>query len=214
MAVAQWDATERLLGLFTDAIAAAGVEPPIGQPVGLSRERLARDEELCRLFEGAGLADVRVDTDAFVEPMRGTDELWEGVLGGSVSTRVTVLAQPPDVQRRIRDALARLARPARRPALARGDRRSRLPHRVGPTRLAHSGPRPVNTEDSIPGAGGAGLIVSFAGSRMPCVASVWASSSTVTRKPQVPCGFPPGQTASLGWNEASARGAQNQCSLH
>jgi len=106
VAVAQWDATERarLIGLFTDAIAAAGVEPPVGQPVGPSRERLARDEELCRLF-----ADVRVDTVAFVEPMRGTDELWEGVLGGSVNTRATVLAQPPGVQRRIRDELARLA---------------------------------------------------------------------------------------------------------
>jgi hypothetical protein len=38
--------------------------------------------------------------------MRGTDELWEGVLGGSVNTRATVLAQPPDVQQRIRDERA------------------------------------------------------------------------------------------------------------
>jgi hypothetical protein len=113
--VAQWDATERarLIGLLTDAIAAAGVEPPIGQ-VGPSRERLACDEEMWRLFEGAGLADVRVDTVAFVEPMRGTDELWECVLGGSVNTRATVLAQPSDVQQRIRDELARLADPHRR----------------------------------------------------------------------------------------------------
>jgi SAM-dependent methyltransferase len=116
VAVAQWDAAERarLVGLLTDAIAAAGVESPTGQPVGPSRERLARDEELRRLFEGAGLAHVRVATVAFVEPMRGTDELWEGVLGGSVNTRATVLAQPPDVQRRIRHELARLADPHRR----------------------------------------------------------------------------------------------------
>jgi SAM-dependent methyltransferase len=113
VAVAQWDATERarLLGLLTDATAAAGVEPPSGQPVGPSRERLARDEELRRLFESAGLADVRIDTVAFVEPMRGIDALWEGVLGGSVNTRATVLAQPPDVQQRIRDELARLIEP-------------------------------------------------------------------------------------------------------
>jgi hypothetical protein len=76
--------------------------------------RLARAEELRRLFEGAGLVHVRVDTVAFVEPMRSTDELWEGVLGGSVNTRATVLAQPPDVQQRIRDELARLAAPHRR----------------------------------------------------------------------------------------------------
>jgi len=116
VAVAQWDATERarLIGLVTDAIAAAGVEPPRGRPVGPSRERLARDDELHRLFEGAGLADVRVDTVAFVEPMRDADELWEGVLGGSVNTRATVLAQAPDVQQRIRDELARLVDPHRR----------------------------------------------------------------------------------------------------
>jgi ubiquinone/menaquinone biosynthesis C-methylase UbiE len=114
--VAQWDANERarLIGLLTDAIAAAGVEPPAGRPVGPARERLARDEELRRLFEDAGLADVRVDTVAFVEPMRGPDELWEGVIGGSVNTRATVLAQPPDVQQRIRAELDRLVDPHRR----------------------------------------------------------------------------------------------------
>jgi ubiquinone/menaquinone biosynthesis C-methylase UbiE len=116
VAVAQWDAAKRarMIGLLTDAIAAAGVEPPTGRPVGPSRERLARDEELRRLLEGAGLADIRVDTVAFVEPMRGTDELWEGVLGGSINTRATVPAQAPDVQQRIREELARLVDPHRR----------------------------------------------------------------------------------------------------
>jgi ubiquinone/menaquinone biosynthesis C-methylase UbiE len=116
VAVAQWDISSRarLLGLLTDAMAAAGVEPPTGQPVGPSRERLAGDEELRRLFEGADLADVRVDTVAFVEPMTGTDELWDGVLGGSVNMRATVLSQSPDMQRRIREELARLVEPHRR----------------------------------------------------------------------------------------------------
>ena len=115
VAVAQWDAGERarLIGLLTDAIAAAGVKPPTGRPVGPSREQLARDEELRRLLENAGLVDIRVDTVAFVEPMRNTDELWEGVLDASVSTRATVLAQPPDVQQRIRNELDRLVEPHR-----------------------------------------------------------------------------------------------------
>jgi SAM-dependent methyltransferase len=115
VAVAQWDAGKqaRLIGLLTDAIAAARVETPTGRPVGPSRERLARDEELRRLLEGAGLADIRVDTVAFVEPMRGTNELWEGVLGGSISTRAIVLAQPPDVQEEIRNELDRLVEPYR-----------------------------------------------------------------------------------------------------
>ena len=42
------------------------------------------------------------------------DELWEGVLGGSVNTRATVLSQPPAVQQRIREELARLVDPHRR----------------------------------------------------------------------------------------------------
>ncbi len=115
VAVAQWDAgaRARLIGLLTDAIAAAGVKAPTGRPVGPSRERLARDEELRRLLENAGLADIRVDTVAFVEPMRNTDELWQGVLDGSVNTRATVLAQPSDVQQRIRNELDRLVEPHR-----------------------------------------------------------------------------------------------------
>jgi SAM-dependent methyltransferase len=113
VAVAQWDAGQRarLIGLLTDAIAAAGVKPPTGRPVGHSREQLARDDELHRLLENAGLTDIRIDTVAFLEPMRNTDELWQGVLDGSVNTRATVLAQPPDVQRRIRDELDRLVEP-------------------------------------------------------------------------------------------------------
>ena len=115
VAVTQWDAGERarLIGLLTDAIAAAGVKPPTGRPVGPSREQLARDEELRRLLANAELADIRVDTLAFVEPMRSTDELWSGVLDGSVNTRATVLAQPPDVRKRIRDELERLIEPHR-----------------------------------------------------------------------------------------------------
>lgn len=115
VAVAQWDtgARARLIGLLTDAIAAAGVEPPADRPAGPSRERLARDEELHRLLENAGLAGIRIDTVAFDEPMRDADELWEGVLHGSINTRATVLAQPPDVQTQIRDELERLVEPHR-----------------------------------------------------------------------------------------------------
>jgi len=66
--------------------------------------------------------------------MRNTDELWEGVLDGSVNTRATVLAQPPDVQQRIRNELDRFVRAA--PA-RRGNPRARFrAHRVGPARLA------------------------------------------------------------------------------
>jgi ubiquinone/menaquinone biosynthesis C-methylase UbiE len=115
VAVAQWDVSsrDRLLGLITDAIAATGVEPPVDRAVGPSRERLAGDEELRRLLEGAGLVDVELSTVAFEQRLAGTDELWEGVLGGSVNTRAVVLAQPLVIQERIRTALEHLAEPHR-----------------------------------------------------------------------------------------------------
>jgi hypothetical protein len=82
--------------------------------VGPSRERLAADEELRRLLESAGLGDVELSTVAFEQRLQGTDELWEGVLGGSVNMRAIVLAQPLAIQERIRTALERLAEPHRR----------------------------------------------------------------------------------------------------
>jgi ubiquinone/menaquinone biosynthesis C-methylase UbiE len=113
VAVAQWDISSRarLLGLITDAIVATGVEPPADKPVGPSRERLAGDEELRRLLEGAGLVDVELSTVAFEQHLSGTDEFWAGVLGGSVNTRAIVLAQPLAVQERIRAEVERLAEP-------------------------------------------------------------------------------------------------------
>jgi SAM-dependent methyltransferase len=111
--VAQWDVSsrDRLLGLITDAIAATGVRQATDRPVGPSRERLAADEELRRLLEGAGLGDVELSTVAFEQRLSGTDELWHGVLGGSVNTRAIVLAQPLAIQERIRSELERLAQP-------------------------------------------------------------------------------------------------------
>jgi SAM-dependent methyltransferase len=116
VAVAQWDVSSRarLHGLIADAIAATGVEPPEDRPVGPSRERLAADEELRRLLEGAGLLDVELSTVAFEQRLSGTDELWEGILGGSVNTRAIVLAQPLATQARIRTELERLAEPHQR----------------------------------------------------------------------------------------------------
>jgi SAM-dependent methyltransferase len=115
VAVAQWDAAERarLIGLLTDAIAAARVEPPTGRPAGPSRERLARDEELRCLFEGERDSP-RSGSTPSPSSSRCAAPTSCGRLGGSINTRATVLAQPPDVRQRIRDELARLVDPHRR----------------------------------------------------------------------------------------------------
>jgi hypothetical protein len=70
--------------------------------------------ELRRLLEYARLADIGVDTVAYVEPLRNTDELWDGVLGGSVNARAIVLAKTLKVQQWIRKELDRLVEPYRR----------------------------------------------------------------------------------------------------
>ena len=65
------------------------------------------------LLDSAGLRDARVNTHALVATAAGVNELWEGVLGGTVRTSSTILAQPEEVQRRIRDAVARRVEPYR-----------------------------------------------------------------------------------------------------
>lgn len=78
--------------------------------------------------------DAPLSTVAFEQRLSGTDELWEGVLGGSVNTRAIVLAQPLAMQERIRTELERLAEPhLARPHRLRGSLehpRDRLEHRA------------------------------------------------------------------------------------
>ena len=50
--------------------------------------------ELARLFAGAGLEDVEVQTVAFGYPWPSPDALWRGLLGGTVRTRRSSGASP------------------------------------------------------------------------------------------------------------------------
>ncbi|HET9443973.1 MAG TPA: hypothetical protein VFO65_11655, partial [Acidimicrobiales bacterium] len=70
--------------------------------------RFADDAEFARLLEGAGLEDVSVRTESFAQVVAGAEELWSGVVEGTVRTRAVILAQPPEVQARIRAAFDRL----------------------------------------------------------------------------------------------------------
>jgi SAM-dependent methyltransferase len=103
VAVAQWDVSsrDRLLGLITDAIAATGVRPP-GGPWARRGSGSGPTKSCPACSRAQGLSEVKLSTVAFEQPLSGTDELWKGVLGGSVNTRAIVLAQPPATQERIR----------------------------------------------------------------------------------------------------------------
>jgi SAM-dependent methyltransferase len=110
LALTAWDVPEqaRFLGVFLDAIAAAGAGAPPDLPTGPDFFRFSRDEEFASLLHGAGLEDVEVETIAFVQPVSSADHLWHGLLGGTVRTGALIVRQTPETQRRIRAEFDRL----------------------------------------------------------------------------------------------------------
>jgi SAM-dependent methyltransferase len=104
VAATVWDepSTSRLLGVIIDAVAAAGAQPPTDLPPGPPMFRFADDAEFERLLSDTGLDEVAVETVRFEEPILGPDELWDGLMQGSVRTRPLILGQPDEVQRDIR----------------------------------------------------------------------------------------------------------------
>lgn len=117
LAFSVWDRPERtrLIGLLGDAVEAAGCDRTVGAPPGPDGFRFADEAELTALLTDAGLAAAGVDTLELSVHAAGADELWEGLLGGSVRASAAVLAQPPEAQERIRRAFGELAREFERP---------------------------------------------------------------------------------------------------
>lgn len=110
LALTTWDRPEhmRLLGIFLDAFAEAGATPPNDIPVGPPFFRFADDEEFSALLVNSGLTGVEVETIAFTEHVSTADELWDGMLSGTVRTSAFYLRQPEAMQQRIRAAFHKL----------------------------------------------------------------------------------------------------------
>ncbi len=111
LALTAWDLPDRsrFLGVFLDAVKDAGATPPPDVPAGPDFFRFSRQEEFTALLHDRGLVDVAVATVAFTLRVAGTDELWYGLLDGTVRTHALILRQPEDSQRRIRAAFERHA---------------------------------------------------------------------------------------------------------
>jgi SAM-dependent methyltransferase len=111
LAVSTWDVPERaaLLGIVVAAVAEAGVAPPAHLPAGPPFFAYSTDLALVGLLRGAGLREVGVRRLSFTHRVGSPDELWNGILDGTVRTSALVDSQPPQVQRRIRAAFDRLA---------------------------------------------------------------------------------------------------------
>lgn len=113
LALAWWDLPERnrLLGLFADAMLAARAEPPPDLPPGPPIFRFSDATAFARLLEGAGLEDVGLRALSLSHRLSGPDELWAGILAGTVRTAAAIRGQTEAMQRAIRAAFDDLAAP-------------------------------------------------------------------------------------------------------
>jgi SAM-dependent methyltransferase len=116
VAVTVWDrpGRMRLLGVLGEAVAGTeGVLDPGLPSGGPDPFRFADDAALAALLSGAGLAEAEVRSIAFEQEVANTDELWEGLLAGSVRTAALIERQSEPVRRRIRAALEQAVGPYR-----------------------------------------------------------------------------------------------------
>src|SRR5215813_3622482 len=110
VAVSWWDvpARHRVMGIFFDAMSDAGASPPPEIPAGPPMFRFSEDIELSELLRSAGLVDVVVQAFSFAHCLASPDELWNGIIRGTVRTSIGIRRQPRAVQARIRAAFDRL----------------------------------------------------------------------------------------------------------
>jgi ubiquinone/menaquinone biosynthesis C-methylase UbiE len=99
-----WDvpARARWLGLLLDAVADVGAAVPAAIPSGPPLFRFADDVEFARLLSNAGLEDATVETIDFSLRVESAEELWRGLVEGTVRVRPLVIAQSDEVQHAIR----------------------------------------------------------------------------------------------------------------
>lgn len=109
LALTVWDApaANRLMGLFVDAVAAAGATPPPELPVG--PPMTTTDDAYHEALRLAGFDSTSVGTIRFTLQLATTDALWNRMLASSVRTGAMVAEQPLNVRERIRAEFDRLA---------------------------------------------------------------------------------------------------------
>jgi ubiquinone/menaquinone biosynthesis C-methylase UbiE len=92
----------RLVGVLLEAVNEVGVAVPEGVPAGPNFFRFADDAEFESILRDQGFVDIGVRTVEFDHSVDGPDELWDGLLHGTVRTAAVVRGQSPDVSLQIR----------------------------------------------------------------------------------------------------------------
>jgi SAM-dependent methyltransferase len=110
LALTVWDLPERarFLGVFLEAVGAAGASQPADIPVGPPFFRFSEEGEFARLLRDQGIVDLDVRTVSFMHPEPSRDAVWRGMLGGTVRTAALILRQTSEMQRQIRMAFDRI----------------------------------------------------------------------------------------------------------
>jgi ubiquinone/menaquinone biosynthesis C-methylase UbiE len=100
-----WDEPSRgrWIGVFFEAFVGAGAHPPAGVPAGPNFFRFANEAEFTALLEDAGLTDVEVGTVEFGLRIDDADELWDGLIKGSVRVGPMIVGQTEALQGEIRE---------------------------------------------------------------------------------------------------------------
>jgi SAM-dependent methyltransferase len=99
-----WDepSRSRWIGVLLEALHEAEAKPPVEVPPGLPIFHFADEGAFADLLRGAGLADVAVETVDFSLRLESGDELWNGLVEGSVRLRPLVQSQTAEMQHAIR----------------------------------------------------------------------------------------------------------------
>lgn len=110
LALTVWDTPERarLLGVFLDAVTEAGADPPEAIPAGPPFFRFSDEREFARLLNDQRLESIKIETIRFSQQVSSPDELWFGLLAGTVRISALIQHQPDEVQERIRAAFNRV----------------------------------------------------------------------------------------------------------
>src|SRR5215471_4580013 len=113
VAVSWWDvpARHRVMGIFFDAMNEVGASLPPDLPTGPPLFRFSDEKELVQTLRTVGLDEVIVRAFSFSHRLANPEELWNGILCGTVRTSIGIRRQTNAVQDRIRHAFDRLVQP-------------------------------------------------------------------------------------------------------